>query len=210
MLDRIDHLVFGATDLEAGVRHLEALTGVRAQPGGAHPGRGTHNALLSLGPRSYLEIIAPDPAQPDPPSRSPLLAGLSASTPLRMTSWAVGAPDLDAIVARSTGGGYPARVIPGARKRPDGLAMSWRMGMLDAPEQGGGVAPFFIDWGATESPARTAPVAGSLVALRVEHPRPHEIQPLYDALGLDQPIRQGPQPALIATLQTLKGLIELR
>ena len=35
MLDRIDHLVFAASDLEAGVRHLEDLTGVRAQFGGA-------------------------------------------------------------------------------------------------------------------------------------------------------------------------------
>lgn len=210
MLDRIDHLVFGAVDLEAGVRHLEALTGVRARSGGAHLGRGTHNALLSLGAHSYLEIIAPDPAQPDPPSPSPLLAGLSASRPLRMTSWAIGDPDLEAIVARSTARGWPARIIPGARTRPDGVAMSWRMGMLEAPEQGGGVTPFFIDWGATESPAKTAPVAGALTRIRVEHPRPQDIQPLYDVLGLEQPIEPGPEPALIATLQTSRGLIELR
>jgi hypothetical protein len=28
-------------------------------------GRGTHNALVSLGPTTYLELLAPDPQQQD-------------------------------------------------------------------------------------------------------------------------------------------------
>lgn len=210
MLDRIDHLVFAATDLEAGVRHLENLTGVRAQAGGAHPGRGTHNALLSLGSRTYLEIIAPDPGQPPPRSPSPLVAGLGPTRAMRMTSWAIGEPDLETVVARAAAAGYPASVIAGSRQRPDGGLMAWRMGMLNDPRRGGGVTPFFIDWGETPSPARTAPVAGALLDLRVEHPEPEAIQPLYDALGLDQPILRGPEPALIATIRTPRGAFELR
>ena len=42
----LDHLLVGTADLEQGVRWMQQQAGVRAVPGGSHPGVGTRNAPL--------------------------------------------------------------------------------------------------------------------------------------------------------------------
>ena len=59
----IDHLIYRAPDLAGAVADLEERLGVRAQAGGQHIGLGTHDALLALGPQTYLEVMRRSPRQ---------------------------------------------------------------------------------------------------------------------------------------------------
>src|SRR5437588_1515120 len=93
--DAFDHLLFGVSDLDHGMDWFEGRAGVRAVMGGVHPGRGTRNALVSLGGAHYLEIIAPDPAQ----TGADRQFQLSTLTEPRLINFAVRTKDIDSTAA---------------------------------------------------------------------------------------------------------------
>ena len=96
---QIDHLVIGVADLDAGIREFEELTGIRPAYGGEHPNLGTHNALISLGNRTYLELLAPRPGASVTASFE-FLADLLVLTPVM---WAVSTDDITGTVDRLVG-----------------------------------------------------------------------------------------------------------
>jgi len=208
ILSRVDHLVYGTSDLAMTVDDLERTLGVRAMPGGRHVGEGTHNALLALGPREYLEILAPDPEQPAP-SR-PRWLGIDDVTSPRLVAWAAAAEDLERTVEEAAAAGVElGEVRSGRRAVPDGPDLVWRLTdpRLVPP---GGVVPFFIDWETTTHPAALLPGGLTLVDLRAEHPEPAAVAAALRALGLPLSVERGADPSLIATLATLRGRVELR
>jgi hypothetical protein len=54
---RLDHVIYGTTDLDAAAARIEAAVGLAVQPGGRHDGQGSHNRIVPLGP-GYLELLA--------------------------------------------------------------------------------------------------------------------------------------------------------
>jgi hypothetical protein len=65
-LRQFDHLVVAARTLEEGAAWVEHKLGVTMAGGGKHAAMGTHNRLLKIGPREFLEVIAIDPDAPAP------------------------------------------------------------------------------------------------------------------------------------------------
>jgi hypothetical protein len=208
LLTKVDHLVYATHDLNRGVEEIEKLLGVRATPGGQHPGRGTRNALITLGPTTYLEIIAPDPEQPPPKTPRPF--GIDRLKESRLVAWAAKGSDLGRLrdeAARK--GARLGEVLSGSRRRTDGVLLSWR---YTDPQTvlADGLVPFFIDWGQSPHPARTAAQGASLIALRAEHPDAQRVQRLLNELGLDLPVQTGATPALVAIIDSPRGRVELR
>jgi len=203
-MSSVDHLVFAVPDLENGIELVLQLTGIRAEIGGRHPGLGTRNALIALGPATYLEIIAPDPGQPDFDGKRPF--GIDELDGPRLVTWAAKSPDIELIAGI---GDTPTSVLAGSRRKPDGTLLTWRFTDPSVMVENG-IAPFFIDWGNSPHPAASAPAGATLESLSVEHPDPQRIINLFRRLGIDIPVIAAAEPGLIAVLDTPAGRVELR
>jgi hypothetical protein len=203
---QIDHLVYAASDLPAAVADVEERFGIRAGAGGQHTGLGTRNALLALGPLTYLEIIAPDPGQPEPSTPRPF--GVDSAGHGRLVRWALACDDIDTAVAGARSRGYdPGEVVDGQRAEPSGKVLRWRLTISETADS---VAPFLISWGETEHPARSAPRGLTLEAFHIEHPDPPSLAPLLTALGADVEIKPAAAAALVARLTGPNGSVTLR
>lgn len=202
----IDHLVYATPDVDETVEALNELLGVRAVTGGSHPGRGTRNALIGLGPRCYLEIVGPDLAQPAQPGpRWFLIDSLKAP---RLVAWAVRDAGLEerckeAAAANLTVG----PIVAGSRRRPDGRLLSWRFtDPIMRPADG--VVPFFIDWGTGPHPADLLPQEVRLIELRVQHCAAAPLA-FVRTLGTSATVLGAESPRLSATLETPRGTVNL-
>lgn len=202
-LSEPDHLVLGCETLEAGAAWVRAALGAEPAPGGAHPGRGTHNLLLGLGPDLYLEIIAADPAQPDPPTpRAFGLDGPATRDALRrgpaLLSFVARTPALEPLLRQL--GPDAGRAAPMSRG-----ALRW---LFAAPEDpAGGIVPCLIEWPNNRSVAALLPDSGwRLAELSAEHPEPERTGRALAARGLGAvTVRPGAAPVLLAELRTPDG-----
>lgn len=205
---QIDHLVYATPDLDRTVEELAERLGVRAVPGGRHVGRGTHNALLHLGGRTYLEVIGPDPSQ-DLPDTAPRPFGVERLEAARLVWWAVATDDLPGTVERVGAAGVdPGEPVEMQRARPDGVLLRWVLSThAEIPE--GGALPFIIDWLDSPHPSEDTPRGCTLTELRITHPDPNRIRRQLEAFGGALPVVEGPSQ-LVATLDTPNGSIVLR
>lgn len=206
---RIDHLVVAGRDLDEMISSFAASTGVTATYGGAHPGLGTHNAVMSLGGDMYLELLAPDPSQ-----AGSFLEQLGLDSH-RLVTFAVATSDIDiAAAALERTGAEPGPVIEMSRTRPDGVVLRWKS---TSPAATGFqlLVPFAIDWGTAAHPSDSAPGGCELEALTIHHPAPAQVAAMIDALELNAAatelveVVQAESGSLSARLTTPNGPVAL-
>jgi len=200
-----DHMILGVDDLDHGIAYMEERTNVRAVFGGVHPGRGTRNALLTLGGQRYLEIIAPDPQQhvqswfPELPKvREPHLLG-----------WAIHTDGIAALAMKVRDAGFAVQgPADGSRARPDGKMLRWKSFRLE--DDRGGLLPFFIEWSRDSvHPSVDAPAGCRLIRFFATCPQPEYLAALYDRLGVEVVVERGEKAQLRARIAGAKGEVEL-
>lgn len=208
----LDHVILAIDSLERGIDRLEEITGVCAQIGGAHPGRGTRNALLGLGDGRYLELIAPNPADASPSLRpGPFgeridFARFHALTPI---GWVVRVRDADAEREHLLERGLtPGPVHAGERARGDGRVLRWAT--LDPFGLGATVLPFAIAWGeGTPHPAASAPVGCTLRELRLETPNADLIRGQLGRAQWSVPVSSGSRERIDVEIDCPRGSVHL-
>lgn len=224
----LDHLVYGVPDLAKAIDEFGEKLGIFPALGGRHEGLGTHNAILPLTGRTYLELIASDPAAPGPKQPRPF--GLDTLERPTLVTWAVRSRDIERDVERARERNYdPGIVFPMTRTEPDGRAIHWKLA-LPAQPFGDGLVPFVIEWGDTRHPSDVVahttrdprrhaiedyPGPGSdsrcsLSGLSAYHPKPARVQQAIDALGVDLEIQFGSEPSLNAQLTGPGGTLDLQ
>ena len=205
-----DHLVVVANDLRSGCDWVEERLGARPQAGGKHVAMGTHNAVLSLGKRFYLEVIAVDPegikpARPrwfdldEPRMRAALAEGP------HLAHWVARTGDIDAAAARVPDLGAPTPMSRGE--------LHWRITIPDDGHRPGrGLVPTLIQWPDSRHPTDNLADSGCrMVAIAGEHPEPAIVRAALATLGLSDTMKvtYGKSPRVAAMVRTSRGVATL-
>ena len=196
--------MYAVPSLEDGIAWAAETFDAAPAYGGEHVGLGTRNALLSLGD-TYLEIIAPDPAQNLDGTMGGRFAAMQNGG---LVTWAARG-DLRQIAeqlqARHIDCRGPTRT---ERKTANGDLLAWEL-LFPAASQFGARMPFFIDWLECPHPAGTNPVGGTFKQLSLSLPEPAALQAVLDDLELPMTVHQG-DPGLTLLITTGLRLLFLQ
>jgi Glyoxalase-like domain len=213
-----DHVQVAVPDLERAADEYQRQYGLLALPGGRHPGRGTANMIVPLG-GSYLELIAvvdPVEAEALPTSMRVARAVESGRT---FATWAARTADLDATRLHLEDLGFDlAEPLQGARRRPDGVELAWRMQEL-VPGAEFSPLPFLIQW---QVPGELFPGAAivahpcgarAVASLRLSDVDPGAASARLSAVlddDVDFTVEQGPPGLIEVVLDARTGPVLLR
>lgn len=198
---RLDHIAVSGETLTEATAAVETALGVKMQPGGRHDVFATHNTLLGLEDRLYLEAIACDPAAPRP--ERPRWFDLDRfAGAARLTNWICATDDMAASLAALTADvGTPVALTRGE--------LRWQMAV---PDDGAlpfdNLHPALICWQSPVHPSAMLTASGcALRRLVVSHPDAAALSAALHPM-LDDPriVYDVGTPALRAEIDTPHGL----
>ncbi len=199
----LDHVVVGATDLSLLVAWWKQQAGSSPIAGGSHPGAGTRNALIGVDDSTYVELLAFDPAQPDPDMPRPF--GLDRLEPnsVQVCTFVLAVDDMEAALEAVRAAGLePGEARSMSRTRTDGTELHWTLAI--PPDQGmNGVLPSLIDWGAgTSNPGASLESVVNVAEIQLGLPDPEPLQTAFAGLGFDTTVAETPEPMLSVNFTT--------
>ncbi len=206
----IDHLVLATPDVQATADRLRLDWEVDIEPGGSHVGRGTCNELTGLGGATYLEIVGPDPSQPEPEFPRPF--GVDELTDATLVAWCARPtrPLPEVVAAVAALGIDLGGIAEMSRARPDGVLLEWQLTFPMLGPDHGGVLPFLIDWRQSPHPSESVPHHATLHELQLSHPDPELVRAVLREIGDDTDIRvTAGSPGLTARILTANGEVSL-
>jgi catechol 2,3-dioxygenase-like lactoylglutathione lyase family enzyme len=126
----LDHIVIAVHDLDAAIVSYRSL-GFTVQPGGRHPGRTSHNALIVFADGAYIELIAWTAPAPQERWWRTLQAHGEG-----YVDFALLPRDTMAVLQAARGRGLHTLIGPvdGGRVRPDGAQLQWRTARHETPD----------------------------------------------------------------------------
>ncbi len=203
----IDHLVLAVPDLAETCATLIKEWGAVIAKGGSHPHHGTHNALLRLGKRQYLEILAADPAVPDQ-QRSDRGRRIAAFGRPNLMEVIFAVPKtVDSFLLDLPSGIEIDTDAEGRRLRADGTEVKWRLLGLRHPDLGR--LPDMIEW-LSPHPSLELVDGAALQQLCLLHPKADMLAECLSQFGGHDPLlKVSPGQGLAAEIKFPKGTWQL-
>lgn len=202
----IDHIVYAVPNLEQACDKLEDILEVKPVFGGYHKTIGTKNALVNLGDKCYLEILAID--EQNELINGPRWMGVDFLENAQITRWAINSESLlsDQQILRQYNLNM-GEIFAGSRETPSGSLLQWEMILpLALPKIE--LAPFMVNW----SPSSIHPTEAlddkcSLIGIDFHQADSDSTKKLFESLGIDKQIQPSSESKIVIQIKTPSGKI---
>jgi Glyoxalase-like domain len=202
---RLDHFIYAGCDLDSMIAAFASLTGTTPAKGGRHPGLGTMNALASLGPDVYFELLAVDPSQSQEGNMGGRIAALAYP---RLFAYMLKGRELESVRQALLEHGITADLFDASRNTLDGKTLRWRL-LVPHDNPLGDFVPKCIDWLDSVHPATTSVPGCTFESFEMGHPQADRLRSLLAALGAKLSVERADRPYFRLRIRTPNGPLVL-